>query len=94
MSVGILNVRSQSSYTNELEFEWDTQVEGQVYIKVNIVLESYRNVDVYVCIDQSTFVKLNRQDIHKAIFPTACLKTYRHLSTNVGWVNRSFSTQS
>ena len=35
MSVGILNVRSQSSYTNELEFEWDTQVEGQVYIKVN-----------------------------------------------------------
>ena len=34
MSVGILNIRSQSSYTNELEFEWDTQVEAQVYIKV------------------------------------------------------------
>ena len=35
MSVGILNIRSQSSYTNEFEFEWDTQVEAQVYIKVN-----------------------------------------------------------
>ncbi len=34
MSVGILNIRSQGSYTNELEFEWDAQVEAQVYIKV------------------------------------------------------------
>ena len=34
MSVGILNIRSQGSYTNELEFEWDTQLEAQIYVKV------------------------------------------------------------
>lgn len=38
MSVGIMNIRSQGSYTNELEFEWDTQIEAHVYIKVNIML--------------------------------------------------------
>jgi hypothetical protein len=41
MSVGILNLRSQSSYTNELEFEWDTQVEAQVYIKVKYEERKY-----------------------------------------------------
>lgn len=40
MSVGILNIRSQGSYTNELEFEWDTQVEAQVYIKVSEAISS------------------------------------------------------
>lgn len=35
MSVGIHNIRSKGSYTNELEFEWDTKIEAQVYIKVS-----------------------------------------------------------
>ncbi|XP_046846407.1 transcription factor CP2-like isoform X2 [Xenia sp. Carnegie-2017] len=41
MSVGILNVRTQGSYKNELEFEWDTQVEAQVYIKINCVSSEF-----------------------------------------------------
>jgi hypothetical protein len=44
MSVGILNIRSQGSYTNELEFEWDTQLEAQIYVKV--MRESNRNLDI------------------------------------------------
>ena len=34
MSVGILNIRSKGTYTNELEFEWDTKIEAQIYVKV------------------------------------------------------------
>ncbi|CAB4030772.1 Hypothetical predicted protein [Paramuricea clavata] len=41
MSVGILNIRSQGSYTNELEFEWDTQLEAQIYIKINCVSSEF-----------------------------------------------------